>query len=193
MNLESPASLQSTDKATGGSERSRALFVIPLGILTIVAFNFAWLNWPAQQKLSEDYRNESATVLVYHRWGIIPRQIVVDVWSVDETASRADVTRMLFHIAEQFANRDYDQVILAYKGQARLQLEGDFFNEVGRTFRYENPIYLMRTLPQHVSQIDGTQAFGSYSGGWMGVLNAQMEDLNTLHDKWWLDSELHGL
>jgi len=193
LNKVSPEFPQPADKNEVRPKRSRRWLAIPLFMLTVFAFNFTWLNWPAQQKLGGDYRNKSATMLVYHRWGVVPNEIVIDVWGVEESASRADVTRMLFHIAEKFADRNYDQVVLAYKGRARLILDGDFFNKVGRTFQYENPIYLMRTLPQHVKHLDGTSAFGSYSGGWIGVLNAEMDDLNALHDEWWLDSELYGL
>lgn len=165
---------------------------LPVLCILIISFNLFWVHMPAQSKLNEDYRNQAASLAVYHRWGVHPNEIVIDVRNVRGEASRIDITRMLFQIAEEFKDRNYNAVILAHRGKEKLVLDGAFFNEAGRTFHYQNPIYLSRTLPQNVRQLNGRSAYGSYSGGWLGVLNAELDDLNQLHDDWWLDAEIYG-
>lgn len=184
---------ETTSKDNRGSIKALRWLSLPAIIAFVLAYNFFWMHFPVQQKLSEDYRNTSASIAVYHRWGIHPNEIVVDIRSVEGSASRLDITRMLFQIAEVFEDRNYSTVILAHRGKEKLKLDGDFFKETGETFSFQNPIHLSRELPKNVYHLDGKRAYGSYSGGWLGVLNAELEQLNDLHDDWWLDAELSGL
>lgn len=182
----------SSDIGSGPKKRRGLWLLVPTAIvLVVLGFNWISLYQPARSALSEDIRNQSAEVAVYHRWGISPKEIVFDLRRVSGTVSRADVTRMLFQVAEAFENREYDWVILAYKGEARLKIRGSHFQEIGHEVSFQNPIYLMRKLPQNVYELDGSPAFSSYTGGWLGVLGAEMDDLNELHDRWWLDEALH--
>lgn len=181
---------QPEEPAQGTKARWLWLIAPAVLILAVLAYNWGGVSLPAKSALSEDYRNKSADVVVYHRWGILPSEIVFDIRGVKDTVSRADVTRMLFQVAEAFEDREYDWVILAYKGTARLKIPGDYFQEIGREFSFQNPVYMMRKLPQNVYELDGTPAFSSYTGGWLGVLGAEMDDLNEMHDRWWLDNAL---
>lgn len=48
----------------------------------------------------------------------------------------------------------------------------------------QNPIYLIRTLPEQMYRPDGTSAFGSRSGGLLGVFGGQMKDVNEFGRAW---------
>ena len=39
-------------------------------------------------------------------------------------------------------------------------------------------------LPEQLYLPDGTAAFGSWTGGWLGVLGRQIEDVNTFGQAW---------
>ncbi len=66
---------------------------------------------------------------------------------------------------------------------------GKYFQESGVTRHTENPIYTIRTMQEHISDPDGSPAFGVWEGGWLGVLGKQLEDHNEFHRRWWvLDS-----
>ncbi|GDX83879.1 hypothetical protein LBMAG42_56900 [Deltaproteobacteria bacterium] len=109
------------------------------------------------------------------------------IFSIDEVSgSRADVSRVLFQFAESQAERRYESVFLSSKGVKKLMLPGDYFQQLGRDYKGgENPLYLMNHLPENTRNLDGTAAFQSWSGGWMGVASKQMDDLTALHDRWW--------
>lgn len=159
----------------------------PLVVLaSVLAFNFFGAHLPAAAKLEEDPRNRSVSWAVYHRWGISPRVIVLDIRQLNN-ASMADVDRALFQIAERFSGRNYDLVLLAHRGEAKFQLEGTYFSRLGDEYRYQNPLVLIRELPSHTFTLDGQPAFSEWSGGWLGVINAQMEDHATLHQVWYAD------
>ena len=67
---------------------------------------------------------------------------------------------------------------------------GEDFSEIGRLFQAgENPIYLMRTLPERLYRPSGERAFGSRQGGLLGVLAEQMDDLNDFGQAWVLGTE----
>ena len=182
-----------TEEGGGRGRKPRWLWLFApvMLLLVVVAYNWIAVFHPAQSALSKDYRNKSAQVAVYQRWGVLPSEIVFDIRSVEGTVSRADITRMLFQVAEAFEDKEFDWVVLAYKGKAKFKIPGEHFQEIGREFSYQNPVYLMRKLPQNVCELDGSAAFASYSGGWLGVLGAEMDDLNELHDRWWLDDAVY--
>ena len=77
--------------------------------------------------------------------------------------------------------------MLAYQGDTRLLMDGPYFQKMGATRQTENPIYTMRTMQEHILNPDGSPAFGTWSGGWLGVMGKQLEDHNEFHRRWWLN------
>ncbi|TPG48086.1 hypothetical protein [Sphingomonas glacialis] len=128
------------------------------------------------------------TMVAYRRWLIDPTTAVVDLWRVDRNASMADVDRNLFEVAEALKAQSFTNVELAYKGTGRFLLDGTQFKTIGEERSFQNPVYTIRTLPQHITKLDGTPAFGTYEGGFLGVLSAQMSDHSQLHWSWYLAS-----
>lgn len=96
----------------------------------------------------------------------------------------ADVDRNLFKAAEALKDRHYKKVLLSYRGRGRYLMDGDEFKTIGEERQTQNPIYLVRTLPENISHLDGTPAFGTWTGGWLGVLNGQLRDLNEFNLRW---------
>jgi len=51
---------------------------------------------------------------------------------------------------------------------------------------WENPVYLLRTFPERLKTPKVTAAFDVWIGGALGVLNAQMDDMNRLAETWFM-------
>jgi hypothetical protein len=151
-------------------------------LVLLIAYN-ATVTLPVSHALSDE---QEATVIAYRRWLVSPNQIVFDVRRVSDTASMADVDRMLFKAADALESRQFEQVILASNGAARLALDGQHFRRIGEEWPDQNPIYLIRMLPENVRNLDGTEAFGQWQGGWLGVLGKQIEDHNEVHLRWYV-------
>lgn len=168
-----------------------------LGVLIIGLVGVGWNYWSVhrhvQTTLTKWAADGRVQVWGYHRYLVVPGTVVFDLRSVSMEASAIDVDRVLLRFAETQQHRRFNTVILAYQGQAKFVLKGEFFKQVGSDFSNQNPIYILRTLPENVYKTDGSPAFGTWTGGLLGVVGKQMEDLNRFHQQWFLDElVLHG-
>ena len=104
-----------------------------------------------------------------------------------------DVFRRLLKAAEALKDRDYARVYLSSHGKEKFYLEGAYFKQIGEERNFQNPVYTIRTFPENVYRLDGTRAFGSWEGGFIGVMGQQMNDANDLQKEWWVDDALADL
>jgi xanthosine utilization system XapX-like protein len=156
-----------------------AVVIVLLGVLGI--YNGV-VTIPVSRALSDE---TGVTMVAYRRWLVSPGTIVVDVWKMDGTAAMVDVDRNLFKAAEALKDQSYSNVVLAYRGRGRFLLDGAHFKTIGEERSYQNPIYMVRTLTEHIDNMDGRPAFGTWEGGWLGVLGKQMEDQGEFHAQWY--------
>lgn len=126
----------------------------------------------------------------YYRYLVDPSNIVFDVRSVTGEASAAGVLGGFFNFAEGMKDRDFNYVYLASNGTLKYRIRGSYFKEIGQTLSYQNPVYLARTFPERVQTLDGRKPFETWTGGVLGVMSAQMDDLNNLSRKWWLEDAI---
>ena len=81
--------------------------------------------------------------------------------------------------------RRLDRVVLARFGKPTFVMTGDSFFSLGEEFGAgQNPIFLIRSLPEKLFHPDGTPAFGQWQGGWLGVMGKQIEDVNQVAGQW---------
>lgn len=128
------------------------------------------------------------------------RRVWLDPLNLDPSRESARVTREIAdrlaklarsleqagHDAERKKDQSFERVVLSYKGSSKFQLEGSYFHTLGSDYEFQNPAYTLRTLPENVYELDGSPTFGSWTGGLIGVVGKQMEDLNQLHARWYL-------
>lgn len=133
-----------------------------------------------------DERNKGVEVLVYLRDLSQPAFLTYDLQGILGEKSMLDVTRVFFQFSEQLKAEKYEQVDLCYRGERRFNIAGEYFQKLGKEFSWQNPVYTMRTLPENLKKPDGAPAYGTWTGGWIGVTGKQMEDFNDFHSKWYL-------
>ncbi|NEI20555.1 hypothetical protein GUK30_14165 [Rhizobium leguminosarum] len=165
---------------------SRVVVGVVSAFAVAAVANIAFLTWPALNSKSQDPRNKKVGLYTYYRYGVDPRSIVLDLWSLSPEAAMVDVDRVLFDTAEVFKDREYSEVFLAYHGDARFILDGKYFKKLGEERKWQNPVYTIRTLTENVKQTDGGNAFSTWTGGLLGVMNKQMEDHSDFHRQWYL-------
>jgi hypothetical protein len=149
--------------------------------------NHFLISRPVADRLAADERNIAFRLSAHASYYVIPRVLVLDLIDVEATASPVDLFRGLLTSAAalRVEGRKFDTVILARAGSERYSMTGADFDELGSAFDAgENPIYLIRTLPEKLYGSDGSKAFGSWSGGLIGVLGKQMEDANAFALNW---------
>jgi hypothetical protein len=161
--------------------------------LVIGGWNYAGAFQPVSSRLAQDPRNEKVSMWAYHQYGLVPGTLVIDLRQLSGEAANIDIMRALLQSAEAHKDAKFERVILAYKGSSKFYLEGDYFQTLGKEYATQNPGYTLRTFPENVKKLDGTAAYGSWSGGMLGVLARQMEDLAEFSKAWYLDEALKEL
>jgi hypothetical protein len=149
-----------------------------------IGLNHSAVAKPVAAKLAEDSRNSVFTLEAHY--GENSRILVLDLREV-RSAAPADLWRGVFQSAETLhaAGMDFDQVVLARSGEPVYVMTGADFDTLGAEFQDgQNPVYLLRTLPEKLDRPDGQQAFSTWEGGLLGVAGKQMEDVTTAAEEW---------
>jgi len=141
--------------------------------------------------LRSDPRNAGIAVSVRTRDG--GSKLFYDLTSVAGTNSMSDVFRVFLQFAAAEKDREYNSVELSFRGTPKFLIRGEYFRQLGIEFGTQNPIYTIRTFPEHMTKLDGSAAYPTWTGGWLGVSGKQMEDFSDFHRQWWLDASAAGL
>jgi hypothetical protein len=124
--------------------------------------------------------------VAHYNYYVDPSTLVLDLREANAVAP-VDLFRAIFQSARSMheAGRTFSSVILARSHSTVFLIDGDAFAQMGRAFEEgENPVYLIRTLPVKLANPDGTPAFGTWTGGLLGVLTHQMDDANSAARQW---------
>ncbi|OTG78499.1 hypothetical protein B9T31_17585 [Acinetobacter sp. ANC 4558] len=175
----------------------KSIVKIILGILAVacivIAFNYINLQRHMSSVLKEDPRNKGVRVWVHYKWFVNPTELKYDFRSMTGENSSLDVNRVMLQFAEKIKDKQFNKVYLGYKGEDKFYFKGDFFQNLGKEYGLQNPVYTLRTMPENVYLLNGEHAYGVWDGGWLGVMNKQMEDLNTFAKDWYLDGVIKDM
>lgn len=165
--------------------------IVVLGIIIAVVGIFV-VNYFSLQRhmisvLKDDPRNKGVKVWVHYRWFVNPAELKYDLRGISVENSPLDVNRVMLQFSEKIKDKRFTKVYLSYKGEDRFYFKGEYFQNLGKEYEFQNPIYTLRTMPENVYALDGEPQYGSWTGGWLGVTGKQMEDMNTFAGDWYLD------
>lgn len=178
-----------TDVKSSG--RRWIVFVAVAALL--IAGGLYWHKYSVNRSVQAALQGEDAAQIEVYRRGLVGGDaVVLNIASVTGEASMADIMRMMLKSAEALKDHQFSRVYLASRGKEKFYLEGDYFRQLGEERLSQNAIYTVRTLPENVFALDGTKAFGEWSGGWLAVVGKQMEEVAELHQKWWVEEELQA-
>jgi hypothetical protein len=166
-----------------------AVGLVFAAVLCVAAWNYVGAHRPVAMQLAKDARNEKLSLWAYYRYGLQAGTLLVDLRSLEEEAAALDAMRALLQSAYAHQDARYDKVVLAHRGTAKFLLEGEYFQMLGREYEGQNPADTLRTFAQNVFKLDGTAAYGTWTGGLLGVLTRQLEDLNQFSKDWYLEDE----
>lgn len=150
-------------------------------------YNETMLQKPLQRVLASDPRNHLVKAKAHFDGWVDTHSLVFDLTDIADETSQMDVFRVLLQYAKAQSVHQYQQVILAAYGQKKFVVPGDYFQQLGREYDTQNPIYTMRTFSHHVSAMDGAKPFPEIEGGMLWVLNKEMEQFNDFNKEWYLE------
>lgn len=166
---------------------------IIITVVSIFAVNYFSLQRHMVSVLKGDSRNKGVKVWVHYKWFINPAELKYDLREISGKNSALDVNRVMLQFSEKIKDKQFDKVYLGYQGKDKFYFKGDYFQNLGKEYEFQNPVYTLRTMPENVYTLDGEPQYGSWTGGWLGVTGKQMEDMNTFSKDWYLDDVLKDM
>ena len=165
----------------------KTISAIALSAAAVIFANYFTLHRHVASVVSDNPANKGIDVIARYQWLVNPSVVVYDLRHVSGDKSAADVTRVLFKFAEKLKDHEYKKVVLSYRGTEKFYIDGAHFKTIGTELATQNPIYLIRTLPENLRKPTGEEAFGTWTGGWIGVMSKQMEDFNSFNQQWFIN------
>src|ERR1700722_5803426 len=156
------AELESTEDQKAPANSSRIIFLLVAVLIVIAvcgvwAFNYVSVDKPLQGVLTKDSRNQVLTARAHFDDWVDTSTIVFDVTGISANATRMDVFRALLQYAEAMKDRHLTKLILAARRTGKFTLDGSYFQDLGKEFRTQNPMYTIRKFPTHLVAMDGSK------------------------------------
>lgn len=98
----------------------------------------------------------------------------------DATATyvrRIDVIHLLLQFGHELDKNATGRLIIAHKGQKLFFIESYSLKELTEEYTYGNKVWAFNHLPERLKRMDGTKAYSTWEGGWLGVMSEQTKDL----------------
>jgi hypothetical protein len=195
MSEESATSVVTVATALQSPKKPTFLLLALLGLILLAGcavggvwmYNETTLQKPLQRMLVADPRNHVVRAKAHYDGWIDTHSVVFDLTDVAGDSSQMDVFRVLLQYAREQKDHQYQRIILAAYGQKKFVVPGKYFQQLGRDYDTQNPIYTVRTFSHHVSAMDGEEPFPEPDGGMLWVLKEEMEQFNNLNRRWYLD------
>jgi hypothetical protein len=162
------------------------VLVLVGGACGVWALNYVSVNRPLQRVLTTDSRNQVVSARAHFGKWVVLDTLVFDLTGLSGNATRMDVFRALLQYAEVMKDRHFAGVVLSARGTSKFTLDGNYFQELGREFSTQNPMYTVRTFPLHLASMDGSKPFSEYQGGILAVLQKEVEQFTEFSDRWYV-------
>jgi hypothetical protein len=177
------------------SRKPKLLLMVLLGLVLLAGcavgsvwiYNETTLQKPLQRVLVSDPRNNVVRAKAHFDGWIDTHSLVFDVNDVAGETTQMDVFRVLLQYAKEQKDHQYQRIILAAYGQKKFVLPGDYFQQLGREYDGQNPVYTIRTFSHHVSTMDGGKPFPEPDGGILWVVKEEMEQFTEFNKRWYLN------
>jgi len=154
-------------------------------IAVIVVFYLSFRNSDLRSKINqcESFKIVNASVSYE---GFVGSDIVVfDLRDGSKSgARRIDPVHLLMQFADKIDLYEVDRVILARNGQQRFYLQSKDLRPLVNSYAGGGRIWAFKNLPASIYRMSGSRPFGEWTGGWLGVLQKQSEDLNDFLTAW---------
>lgn len=161
--------------------------ILAMAAVSVFGFNYVMVGSKLAGVIHDDPRNVGVNISAHYDYYVNPSVLVLDMRGIALTDSMADVFRVVMQLSYRTRDMHLQTVKFESQGIEKYSVSGADFQQLGTVVDGQNPVYLMRTFPEKVMLPDGTHAFGTWTGGLLGVLGQQMEEFNRFHRGWYMD------
>jgi hypothetical protein len=166
-----------------------------ISVMLVLTLSSCTMNSISKEIIANDSRNAGIKLNIKYNNFLTRKNIVINI--NDFEGSSADYMRVLLMSAKEISNikwggiksdKTFNKVYLSVNNKDKFYLEGEYFKTLGEEYGTQNVIYTMRTFPENVMNLDETHAYGTWTGGLLGVMNQQMTDLLDFSKKMFLEN-----
>jgi hypothetical protein len=168
------------------------VLLVGFGVFGVWLYNELVLQKPLQQVIASNPKNQVLRAGAHFDGYVNVNILVFDLKSINGEATQLDVLRVLLQYAKELQTRHFQKVVLSAFGQRKFEMSGDYFQQLGREYDSQNPMYTIRTIAHHVNALDGSFPFPEYEGGLFAVLAKEMEQFTEMNKRWYLDDLANG-
>lgn len=165
----------------------KSVYLLAVIFIVIFSFNYFYIYNPMSNLIESDDRNNGIEISAHYSYYVNPNSLSIDIRDVSPSKSPADVFRVLLQFSSKMKDKSFDSILLQSNGNTKFTLDGRYFKKLGMEYGTQNPVYTMRTFTQNVYTPDGKKAFGTWTGGWLGVMTKQMTDFSEFHKQWYVE------
>lgn len=140
-------------------------------LVSIAAFDYFTVASPVRSKLGQDARNEGIRIRAHPQYYVMPGTLILSLRAAPSVSS-VDIWRSFFQVADTLAARGnkYREVRLNRGSTTVYMIDGEKFLTIGKEFGSgQNPLYLLRTLPEKFVDASGARVFPDASQSLFGV------------------------
>lgn len=161
--------------------------LIPTGILLpiILSMTYVWIaNSALQSKLDACHSSEVAKIRVWYANAFTQREVVFDYQQPKSATRRIDPVHLLMQFGDEIDLYSVEKVHLANNGKIIYYIDSVDFRPLVESYSNGGRIWSFNNLPSRVRTPIGIRVFEEWTGGLLGVLKAQTEDLGVLLETW---------
>jgi hypothetical protein len=110
--------------------------------------------------------------------------IVFDIRSCKGDSRLIDSLHLLMQFGYRIKDYSIDYLSIAGSGEEVYRLDKSDLDELSRQYELGARIWAFDHWPERLRKPNGERAFSTWSGGFLGVAKAQMEDINEALKAW---------
>jgi hypothetical protein len=172
-------------------QRSNQLVVVGATVFAVIIliaafYGFAWLrNSNLRNKLSECESSGIVNANVHYEGLISTDGVVFDVREGgSSSARRIDPVHLLMQFAAKLDLNSIKRVVLARNGKEIFFISASDLRPLADSYSGGGRPWSFNHLPESTRTMLGERIYSEWTGGWIGVLGKQTEDLNDLIRNW---------
>jgi phage FluMu protein Com len=130
--------------------RARLVFVGTPVLATVIGYvaNFLFLQQPMNEILQSNPAFNGMSVSAHYEYWLVPGVVVYDLKRLGNESTPLQVHTAFLEYARRMKDREFERVLLRYRGQQRFVLEGEEFRRAGLEYANRNFAWVLFDLPK---------------------------------------------
>lgn len=141
-------------------------------------------NWGLHERLRscDSFKHFSGDVQVGYTW---PGNLVFDVRTLDRSETRLiDVLHLFLQFGSKIADTGASRITIAAGGREVFWIQKRDLDELSEQYRLGARLWAFNHWPERLRRPNGERAYGGWSGGALGVMSGQLEDMADALREW---------